>query len=125
MRLSQRDLKAIRQLGYEARECHACSDVHYVGMPGMFVYLYIPHAGGPGTHRVGTAEEFAAFFHGCPACGEEVKTYPMIMPGLHHTEDGPIEHGQPAVPDPWPISEWGPVTQGNPDEYHAQINELW
>jgi hypothetical protein len=108
--------------------CPACKDVRYIGMPGLFVYLNIPHySGGPGTHRTGTPEEFATFFNGCPTCGEDVRTVPMLLGGLRHREDGEIEHARPEVPNPWPIHEWPLVEHYKPSdaEYYEQINELW
>jgi|SRR5215212_8527184 hypothetical protein len=109
--------------------CETCRDVFYIGIPGLFVYLEIPRGdkGRPGTHRHGTLEEFEEFFWGCPECGEQIETKPLIMPGLQHKSRGDgREHGRMEVPDPWPISEWPPITQGKPrdKEYSEQINRL-
>jgi len=97
-------------------ECPTCKDVMYAGAPGLFVLLFI---GG----RHGTPEEFAEFFHGCPECGEDVKTAPIVMAGMV----APGVRGKREVPDPWPIHEWPRIEQGKPQdaEYNAQINELW
>ena len=82
-----------------------------MGAPGLFVSLWIPRKHGdprgPGTHRRGTDEEFARYFDGCPTCGEQVKTVPIIMPRL--AVGGGGGHGRPEVPDPWPINEWPPI----------------
>jgi len=119
------ELEKRRRVG----ECPKCRDVFYIGMPGLFVYLEIPHHDPrrPGTHRQGTLEEFEKFFDGCPACGEPVETKPIIMPGLQHKSRGDGgEPGRIEVRNPWPISEWPPITQGKPaeEEYNERLNEL-
>jgi hypothetical protein len=106
-RISRRQLEELRRIVGSPEACQDCKDVHYIGAPGLFVYLYIPDpdGSGAGTHRKGTDEEFQRYFDGCPACGEPVKTYPIIMPGLV----APGVRGRADVPDPWPVNEWSPI----------------
>jgi hypothetical protein len=53
-----------------------------------------------GTHTKMSEEEFERFFNGCPDCGKDLKTYPIVMQGL-----GP----RVEVPDPWPVNQWPPA----------------
>jgi hypothetical protein len=83
--------------------CPVCRDVYVVGMPGLFASVYrgpqVLTSKGPtrGRSELLPHEEARRFLEGCPACGEDVPTYPIVMRGLG-------EH--PPIADPWPVREW-------------------
>jgi hypothetical protein len=89
--------------------CPVCRDVYIAGMPGLWAVAYrgplVRTADGMkrGLSVMLSHEEARSFFYGCPECGEDVKTYPIVIQGLR-----PVE-----IPDPWPISEW-PEPDGPP-----------
>jgi hypothetical protein len=86
----------------DIRGCPTCRGVYIIGMPGLFATAYR-------DPEILSHEEARSFFHGCPECGEDVKTYPIVLPGVR---EGGIR-GRPTIPDPWPISEW-PVPSAVP-----------
>jgi hypothetical protein len=79
--------------------CPVCRDVCIAGMPGLFA------SGAYRGTELLTHEEARSFFYGCPECGEDVRTFPIVLRGL-------LQPYRP-IPDPWPISEW-PEPQGPP-----------
>jgi hypothetical protein len=120
-RISRRRLEELRRIVGAPEECQDCKGVHYIGVPKMFVYLYLPKPTGDtsyaGTHRKGTDEEFERYFNGCPTCGEQVRTVPIVMTGLV----APNVHGRAEVPDPWPVREWPPI----PDSVKKPVVRGW
>jgi hypothetical protein len=120
-RLSRHQLEKLRKLAGEPDECQTCRGVQYVGMPGLFVCLYTPRGHG-------ADEEFEKFFWGCPDCGEPVKTVPIVMTGLQYKTRGDgVGRVRPEIPNPWPIHEWPPITQGKPrdEACNERLNRLW
>lgn len=78
--------------------CPACRDVCIAGVPGLFAAA---------TYRGSellTHEEARGFFYGCPSCGEDVRTYPIMLRGLRPYRP---------TPQPCPVHEW-PPPQGPP-----------
>jgi hypothetical protein len=59
----------------DIRGCPTCRGVYIIGMPGLFATAYR-------DPEILSHEEARSFFHGCPECGEDVKPYPIVLPGV-------------------------------------------
>lgn len=110
--MTRRQLEELRTIVSSVGACPECADLFFIGAPGLFVHLEIPHHDStqPGTHRKGTEEEFERYFDGCPTCGEQLETKPIVMPGLIAAG----VRGRRAIPNPWPVNEWPPISVDKP-----------
>jgi hypothetical protein len=92
------DLRRAYGLDDDAGKCSTCRGVCIAGAPGLFAVAYR-------GSEILSHEEARSFFYGCPSCGADVKTYPIVMRRLS---------ARHPIPHPWPIHEW-PEHQGPPE----------
>ena len=115
--ITRKQLQKLKELAAQLDECPTCQGVSYIGIPHLFITLNTPNGQHSKSWRggiqwKGDPEVFERFFNGCPTCGKDVKSYPIIFSGLR--KDG--TRGKQEVPDPWPVNQWpplGPVERGD------------
>jgi len=103
--ITRRQLEDLRaKLGAgEVEGCERCKYVYVIGMPGLFAHAYrgalVRTWEGPKLTRSEklTHDEAREYVSGCPVCGRDVPTYPIVM-------RSPLKDTR--VPDPYPLREW-------------------
>jgi hypothetical protein len=96
------DLRARLGAG-QVEGCERCKYVYVIGMPGLFAYAYrgrkVRTWQGPKLTRSEklTHEEAREFIEGCPECGRDVPTYPIVM-------KSPLKDTR--IPEPFPLRDW-------------------
>jgi hypothetical protein len=103
--ITRRQLEDLRaKLGAgEVEGCERCKYVYVIGMPGLFAHAYrgalVRTYHGPkiGEAEKLTHEEAREYIEGCPSCGRDVPTYPIVI-------RSPLADTR--IPEPYPLREW-------------------
>jgi hypothetical protein len=103
--ITRRQLEDLRaKLGAgEVEGCQRCRYVYVIGAPGLFAHAYrgalVRTWQGPKLTRSEklTHEEAREYKEGCPSCGRNVPTYPIVM-------RSPLADTR--IPEPYPLRDW-------------------
>ena len=103
--ITRRQLEDLRaKLGAGQGEgCERCKYVYVIGMPGLSAHAYrgavVRTWQGPkhGAAEKLTHEEAREYIEGCPRCGRDVPTYPIVI-------RSPLADTR--IPEPYPLRDW-------------------